>query len=68
MKKFLVVIGVIGVVALTIALNIGLCALVIYVASMIFKFAFNWWYVIGLAAALALLKGVFKLNVKVEKK
>ena len=68
MKKFLVVIGVIGVVALTIALNIGLCALVIYVASMIFKFAFNWWYVIGLAAALTLLKGVFKPNVKVEKK
>lgn len=68
MEKFLVVIGVIGVVALTIALNIGLCALVIYVASMIFKFAFNWWYVIGLAAALTLLKGVFKPNVKVEKK
>ena len=68
MEKFLVVIGVIGVVALTIALNIGLCALVIYVASMIFKFAFNWWYVIGLATALTLLKGVFKPNVKVEKK
>lgn len=68
MEKFLVVIGVIGVVALTIALNIGLCALVIYVASMMFKFAFNWWYVIGLAAVLTLLKGVFKPNVKVEKK
>jgi hypothetical protein len=71
MKKFLVVLKVLGIVALTLAftlaLNIGLCALVIYVASMIFKFAFNWWYVIGLAAGIALLKGTFNVRVKVDK-
>jgi hypothetical protein len=60
MKQFLVVIGVIGVIVLSLALEIGMCALVVYVASMIFKFAFNWWYVIGLAAVVTLLRSIFK--------
>lgn len=57
MKKLLVVIGVI---ILALAIEIGLCALVVYVASMIFEFAFNWWYVIGLSAAVMLLRSIFE--------
>ena len=62
MKKFLVVLGVLGIVALALALEIGLCTLVVYAASMIFNFTFNWWYVIGLASVVTLLRSIFKAD------
>ena len=41
-------------------INFGIWAIIIKIATMIFHFTFNWWYVLGAAIAWSLISSLFK--------
>jgi len=73
MAAFITIATVIGVIIISLAISFAESAILIYVASLIFSFAFNWWYVIGLMIILNILRSFIKndnkktINVKFKK-